>query len=83
MLVWVGGCRLGCRWASVGLGGLCGGLGLVFGGSGAAGGGRAVAAGQAMAQLVPLWCRPRLTSRVRLTAAARSLSQCRFFAVPL
>ena len=63
-----------------GLGGLGGCLGGVFGASGRL---RRGAAGQAMAQLVPLWCRPRLVSRARLIAAARSASQCRFFRVPL
>ena len=50
-------------------------VGAVFGGVG-------LLAGTGMAQSVPLWCRPRLVSRVRLTAAARRASQCRLFAAP-
>ena len=38
--------------------------------------------GQVMAQVVPLWWSPRLVRRWRLTAAARSRSQCRLLAVP-
>ena len=33
-------------------------------------------------QLVPSWARPRLTSRFRLMAAARTVSQMRFFSLP-
>ena len=80
-LLWLAG---GVGW---GLGALRGGFrgrtatqGSAFGGPG---GGRPARAGQVMAQLVPLWCRPRLVSRVRLTAAARSVSQWRFFRVPM
>ena len=37
---------------------------------------------QVIAQLCPLWMRPRLTSRRRLIAATRRLSCARFFSTP-
>ncbi len=43
----------------------------------------AAVGGQVVAQLVPLWCRPRLVRRWRLTAAARSRSQCWLLASPM
>ena len=42
-----------------------------------------IVGGQASAQWVPLWWSPRVARRARLTAAARSLSQCRFLSVPM
>ena len=81
--VCVGGSCEGWRRRMTGCGGSAGcGAGLVDGGVGPVGARRG-AGGQAMAQLVPLWCRPRLVRRARLTAAARSVSQCRFFRAPM
>ena len=75
--VWAGGVGWGLGLLLGGLRRWAAGLGSAFGASAGAG---PAGAGQAMAQLLPLWCRPRLVRRARLTAAARSASQCRFFA---
>ena len=44
--------------------------------------GQNVRYGVFITQLVPSWARPRLTSRFRLMAAARTVSQMRFFSLP-